>query len=70
MNNPTTVPTVSTTSITADAWAVVITRSGGRVVTVEVGSRITAEAMAAEVRGALADAFHAGYGEGRKWEAE
>lgn len=58
-----TVPTVSTSSITGDRWNVVITRSGGRVVTAEVGSRIVAEAIAAEVRGALADAYHAGRNE-------
>lgn len=58
-----TVPSVSTSGITADRWNVVITRGSGRVVTVEVGGRIAAEAIAAEMRGALADAFHAGVAE-------
>ena len=63
MTAPHTVPSVSVSSITADRWNVVMTRGSFGPVSFEAGSRIHAEAVAAELRGALADAFHAGRAE-------
>lgn len=59
------VPSVSTTGITGDRWAVVITRNRG-FETFEVGARTEAERLAAEIRGALADAYHTGVERGAR----
>lgn len=59
------VPSVSVSSITGTRWNVVITRANSGT-SFEAGSRAAAEAAAAEIRGAIADAFHAGAAQATK----